>query len=108
MGIEKSDCLSVDYFSDILCIWAYGAQLKLERLRKTFSNQIQVSSRFVPTFAAARYRIAEGWEYRGGFAGFGAGQADVGAVPVPAAAWLFGSGLIGLAGVARRSSKKQA
>lgn len=29
-------------------------------------------------------------------------QADVSAVPVPAAVWLFGSGLVGLAGVARR------
>lgn len=28
------------------------------------------------------------------------------AVPVPAAVWLFGSGLIGLAGVARRKNKK--
>ena len=27
-------------------------------------------------------------------------------VPVPAAAWLFGSGLVGLAGVARRNKKK--
>lgn len=27
---------------------------------------------------------------------------DVGAVPIPAAAWLFGSGLLGLIGVARR------
>ncbi|MCP4042838.1 MAG: VPLPA-CTERM sorting domain-containing protein, partial [Gammaproteobacteria bacterium] len=27
---------------------------------------------------------------------------DVSAVPVPAAVWLFGSGLIGLLGVARR------
>jgi hypothetical protein len=27
---------------------------------------------------------------------------DVSAVPVPAAAWLFGSGLIGLTGIARR------
>ena len=27
---------------------------------------------------------------------------DVSAVPVPAAAWLFGSGLIGLLGVAKR------
>lgn len=33
------------------------------------------------------------------------GMTDVRAVPLPAAAWLFGSGLIGLAGVARR--KKQ-
>lgn len=30
----------------------------------------------------------------------------VGEVPVPAAAWLFGSGLVGLAGAARRRSKK--
>jgi hypothetical protein len=31
---------------------------------------------------------------------------QVSAVPVPAAAWLFGSGLVGLAGAARRRSKK--
>jgi hypothetical protein len=31
---------------------------------------------------------------------------QVQAVPVPAAAWLFGSGLVGLAGAARRRSKK--
>ena len=30
------------------------------------------------------------------------GTGDVSAVPVPAAVWLFGSGLVGLAGVARR------
>jgi len=27
---------------------------------------------------------------------------DVSAVPVPAAVWLFGSGLVGLVGIARR------
>jgi hypothetical protein len=32
--------------------------------------------------------------------------APVGAVPIPAAAWLFGSGLLGLAGIARRKSTK--
>lgn len=30
------------------------------------------------------------------------GSVDVAAVPLPAAAWMFGSGLLGLAGVARR------
>ena len=29
---------------------------------------------------------------------------DIGAVPVPAAVWLFGSGLIGLVGLARRKT----
>ena len=36
------------------------------------------------------------------------GNATVNAVPVPAAVWLFGSGLIGLAGIARRSATKAA
>jgi len=30
---------------------------------------------------------------------------NVGAVPVPAAVWLFGSGLLGLIGVARRKAR---
>jgi len=32
------------------------------------------------------------------------GIAKIGAVPVPAAVWLFGSGLLGLAGIARRKA----
>jgi hypothetical protein len=39
--------------------------------------------------------IFYGWAVRAG---------DVGAVPVPAAVWLFGSGLLGLIGVARRKN----
>ena len=34
------------------------------------------------------------------------GSATLNAVPVPSAVWLFGSGLIGLAGIARRSNTK--
>jgi len=30
------------------------------------------------------------------------GEAELAAVPIPAAVWLFGSGLLGLIGVARR------
>lgn len=35
---------------------------------------------------------------------FGTYEISVSAVPVPAAAWLFGSGLVGLAGIARRNN----
>jgi hypothetical protein len=46
-----------------------------------------------------------------GFGGVGyvlylEGNVTVGAVPVPAAVWLFGSGLLGLVGVARRKTKQ--
>lgn len=40
-----------------------------------------------------------------GVLGTASGPFDVAAVPVPAAAWLFGSALFGLAGVARRKAK---
>ncbi|HFD32315.1 MAG TPA: VPLPA-CTERM sorting domain-containing protein [Gammaproteobacteria bacterium] len=36
------------------------------------------------------------------FFGWAVQTGDVSAVPVPAAAWLFGSGLLGLVGAARR------
>ncbi len=38
------------------------------------------------------------------FYGWAVQSGDVSAVPVPAAVWLFGSGLLGLVGVARRKS----
>jgi len=60
-------------------------------------------------------RIPDGVDTNNNFANFasgcltpgspniaGTGDCSVNAVPVPAAAWLFGSGLLGLAGIARR------
>jgi len=45
----------------------------------------------------------QGISYNGaGYSALAVRDGDISAVPVPAAAWLFGSGLIGLAGVARR------
>ena len=38
-------------------------------------------------------------------ANFNANLAPVSTVPVPAAVWLFGSGLLGLVGIARRKKK---
>lgn len=43
----------------------------------------------------------------GTFGGSYAGTLNLTAVPVPAAAWLLGSGLVGLAGVARKHKSKQ-
>lgn len=42
------------------------------------------------------------WVHTGEFFAWAVHSGDIGAVPVPAAAWLFGSGLLGLIGMARR------
>lgn len=48
------------------------------------------------------FDVVAGTRYHFGFDATASGYTQVSAVPVPAAAWLFGSGLVGLIGMARR------
>ena len=63
--------IHISYVSDVLCIWAYVAEARLDQLRKEFGSSIELDYRFIPIFGATRHRIGEGWAKRGGFAGFG-------------------------------------
>ncbi len=63
--------IQISYVSDVLCIWAYVAEARLDQLRKEFGSSIELDYRFIPIFGATRNRIAEGWKKRGGYAGFG-------------------------------------
>jgi len=69
--------LRVDYFTDVLCVWAYGVQARLDELKRVFGDQIDIHYRFIPLFAATGQRIGEGWEDRGGFAAFGSHVQEV-------------------------------
>lgn len=64
--------IHISYVSDVLCVWAYVAEVRLDELRKEFGDSVELEYRFIPIFGATRYRIAEGWKERGGYAGFGA------------------------------------
>ena len=63
--------ITIDYFSDVLCVWAYGGQVRLDELQQVFGDRVCVRHRFLSLFADTRTRIAEGWADRGGFDGFG-------------------------------------
>ena len=63
--------IQISYVSDVLCVWAYVAEARLDELRKEFGSSIELEYRFIPIFGATRYRIGEGWKERGGYAGFG-------------------------------------
>jgi len=69
--------ITIDYFTDVLCIWAYGGQIRLDALQEEFAGQVVVRQRFMPLFADTRTRVGEGWKDRGGFAGFGAHMQEV-------------------------------
>lgn len=62
--------LTVELFSDVLCIWAYGAQVRIDQLKADYGDRVTLSYRFVPVFAAAHERIQDGWKDRGSFEGF--------------------------------------
>jgi len=63
--------IEVSYVSDVLCVWAYVAEARLDEVRREYGASVDLSYRFIPVFGATRYRIGEGWKDRGGFAGFG-------------------------------------
>lgn len=63
--------VTIEHFSDILCIWAYGGQIRLDELSRQFPQQVAFTYRFIPLFGDTARRIGNGWAERGGFAGFG-------------------------------------
>jgi predicted DsbA family dithiol-disulfide isomerase len=54
-------------FSDVLCIWAYIAQVRVDELKTTFQDQIKIEYHFVPVFCNAHYKLEKRWRDRGGF-----------------------------------------
>jgi predicted DsbA family dithiol-disulfide isomerase len=62
--------IRIFYFSDILCIWAYIAQIRLDELKATFGDKIWIQYHFVPVFGNAREKLENGWRDRGGLAGY--------------------------------------
>lgn len=65
-----SESVTIDYFTDVLCIWAWIAQRRTDELESAWGDRINVCYRQVDVFGDTRTRIGEGWADRGGFAGF--------------------------------------
>jgi len=64
--------IKIEYFSDVLCIWAYAGQVRMDELKHEFADKIQIVNRFVPIFTAAKINISKNWKDEGGYKGFNA------------------------------------
>ena len=62
--------VKIDYYSDVLCIWAYAAQIRMDELKQVFGEQITIDYRFVPIFGAGKQHVEANWQGKGGLAGF--------------------------------------
>lgn len=69
MNDIKRGHVEILHFSDLLCVWAYVTQLRMEQLEATFADKISISAHFVPVFGDVRTKLAS-WAERGGVAGY--------------------------------------
>ena len=62
--------IKIDYFTDMLCIWAYIAQTRMDELSIEFGECINIHARFFPVFGHAHKKIDAAWQSKGGRQGY--------------------------------------
>jgi predicted DsbA family dithiol-disulfide isomerase len=63
--------VKVEYYSDVLCVWAWIAQRRLDELRQHFGSELELKIHYVNVFGNTSLQIGEKWASKGGFDGFG-------------------------------------
>lgn len=62
--------IRISYFSDVLCVWAYIAQIRLDELVTNFQDKISIDYHFVPIFGNAHQKLENRWRDKGGLQGY--------------------------------------
>lgn len=70
--------IPVEHYSDVLCIWAYVAQIRMDELEQQFTERVAVHYRYVNVFGDTAHKLA-GWQERGGLDGYRAHVREVAA-----------------------------
>ena len=56
----------VTHYSDILCVWAYICQIRVEELQRNFADQVELNYCLFPVFGATQEKFDTSWGSRGG------------------------------------------
>ena len=62
--------IRVVHSSDVLCVWAYVGQVRMDRLSQEFPSEVAVEYRYVSVFGNAREKLEERWRDKGGLAAY--------------------------------------
>ncbi|MFT5356085.1 MAG: putative DsbA family dithiol-disulfide isomerase [Polyangiales bacterium] len=62
--------VNIQYFSDVLCAWAYVGQARLNELESHFGDEVVTDSHFMTVFGDARGKLEARWRDRGGLAAY--------------------------------------
>ena len=62
--------VTILYFTDLLCIWAYLAQIRVDQLKVTFGSNIVLQDHFISIFGAVESKIEKSWNNKGGVSAY--------------------------------------
>ena len=62
----------IDYYTDVLCVWAWIAQPRLEELNRQWAGRVTIRHRYLDIFGDSHRKIAKQWGETDGFEKFGA------------------------------------
>jgi len=65
------DKVRIQHFSDVLCVWAYVSQARIDELKQHFGGQIEMDYHFVQVFGHAHQKLEDQWGPRGGVPAYG-------------------------------------
>ena len=71
------DKIRIHHFSDVLCVWAYVSQVRIDELKQQFGDQVELDYHYVPVFGHAHQKLHAQWSQRGGVEAYGRHVRDV-------------------------------
>lgn len=62
--------LIIDYYTDILCVWAWIAQRRIEEVEAAWGDKVELRYHYLNLFGDTAGRMEKQWRDRGGYDGF--------------------------------------
>ena len=56
----------IAYYSDLLCVWAYVAQVRIDELLQNFPGRVELEYRYFHVFGNVQGKMDSAWKARGG------------------------------------------
>ena len=69
---DSAKPVRVVYFTDVLCFWAYVAQMRIDAIQRDYGPRVAIEHRFVSVFGDTAGKIGSRWGGGGGYAAFNA------------------------------------
>lgn len=63
---KTQNIVKIYHFSDILCVWAYIAQIRIDELKRKFGRNLEIKYYYLPVFGDVETFLKKNWGDKGG------------------------------------------